>query len=730
MLFVLSFLFVLACQTQSAFVEYQCVRITDTFENFINGTWVLQLDFEPFTCPEGVKMDPTTTLTGIKSRQMDKLVYNEKDTHIDKRYFKVGTELLTITNHVNKRLTPVAIGLAAGFGFGGFVSILSGVLFDYYKPAIQPNPIYIRPKEDPNANYFEQLRLLEIKDAEAKLKKAVKKAQLMDPTQTAPAKRTGKQGQWCTAVKAQAVPLNNNQPSTSAAAIQGPSGTGPTPPPTPNWTKGTPAPKIGTEKPKKRKNNESFLRNPKVIRITDSPAPIVVQAAISPSLEIEIVDLTDEVNPDLDADVIIIEDRAETFVNNQPGTSMAVLSRVCEDLNPTGIPALDLFRETEVGLITISSSSSSSSSSNAGTIELSSGGHAPINDPRLLTGVQPLSAVIHNAPAVRTHADPGFTQDHMDLAPRRGRQAWMGLGWCSATDSVGNTCTMDSFLSHVVLLDNQDSNYFNQVLRLVSSPTEQTVRNVVRISRTRGLRQQQRSDRIHLTWAQAFPDRFTEERSATGERHINALGSEYNSIIMPMVNSSQIFISHVCACPNEEPLFHSIRNRVLERGTNWNATTIGWFVNSEIQNPNTRSGTTLENINCDNCLTNYQAIRGYVLESTWFHSFAINEDNQDQTAFDLDSYPHTLEFEELVTGNTVHFDIGYISIGTVSRYVNGQMVPAVTHQTSIHYIEGEGWRHYDGMRIVDTLSDVPNNLHLTHRVIAINYFRRVIRRNP
>ena len=725
---VVVLLLVLLCQTQSAFVEYQCVRITDTFENFINGTWVLQLDFEPFSCPEGVKMDPATTLTGIKPTQMDKLVYKEKDTHIDKRYFKVGTELLTITNHVTKRLTPVAIGLAAGLGFGGFVSILSGVLFDYYKPADQPNPIYVRPKEDPNANYFEQLRLLEIKDAEAKLKKAIKKAQLMDPTQTAPAKRTGKQGQWCTAVKAQAVPLNNNQPSTSAATNQGPSGTGPTPPPTPSWTKGTPAPKVVTEEPKKRKNNEPFLRNPKIIRLTDSPVPIVVHAAVSPNLEIEIVDLTDEINPESDPDVIVVENRGETFINNQPGTSMTVLSRVCEDLNPTGVPELDHFRETEVGVVVISSSSSSSSSSE--TIELSSGGYAPVNNPQLLPGVQPMSAVINNAPAVRTHADPSFSQDSLDLTPRRGRQAWMGLGWCSMSATVGNTCTMDSFLSHVVLIDNQDSTYFNQALRLVSSPTEQAVRSIVRISRTRGLRHQQRSDRIHQTWVETFPDRFTEEVSANGESHINALGSEYNSIIMPMVNSSQLFISHVCACPNEEPLLHSLRNNVLERGTSWNATTIGWFVNSEIQDPNTRSGTTLENINCINCLSNYQALRGYVLESTWFHSFAVNEDNQDQTAFDLESYPRTLEFEELVTGNTVYFDIAYISVGTVSRYINGQMTPAISHQTSIHHIEGVGWRYYDGMRIVDTLSDVPNNLHLTHKVTAINYFRRIVRKNP
>jgi len=115
----------------------------------------------------------------------------------------------------------------------------------------------------------------------------------------------------------------------------------------------------------------------------------------------------------------------------------------------------------------------------------------------------------------------------------------------------------------------------------------------------------------------------------------------------------------------------------------------------------------------------------YVLESTWFHSFEINDMTQDPSVFDLDSYPRTLEFEELVTGNLVYLDIAYISISTVSRNVN-----AVTHQTSLHFIEGEGWRYYDGMNIVNTLSDVPANLHLNNRVTSINYFRRIVRRDP
>ena len=724
MLTIIGLILILACQTQTAFVEYQCVKITESFEDLINGTWILQLDFEPFSCPEGVKMDPNTTLTGVKSRQMDKLVYNEKSTHIDKRYFKVGTELLIITNHVVKRLSPVAIGLWAGLGFGSFTAFLSGILFHVNKPEDYPKPVYVRPREDPNANYFEQLRLLEIKDAEYKLKSALKKAQSMDPTQTAPAKKTGKQGEWCTAVVAKSVSLsNNNAPSTSAAARPGPSGTGPTPPPTPSWTKETPAPRVGTERPNKRKNNQPFIRDPKVLRISDRPAPIAVQASVSADGEIEVFDVSDG----SDSDVVIVETRGETFINNMPGSSLSVHSRVCEDIHPTGVAELDHFRETQVALVTVRDSSSSSSSSN--TVEISSDEQTPGNR-ELLPGVQPFYEVINNAPAIRTHGDPSFVRDALDETPRLGRQAWMDIGWGTPSRRVTNTCNMDSFLSHVTYTNNVDPSYFNQVLRLVSSEVEDAIRRILRITQIQGLSQRQMDDKIHMTWVQATRERYPiAELSTDGESHINVIGSEFNSITTPMVNSSQIFISHVCACPDEEPLLHQIRSRVLAGRSSWTATTIRWFTNSEIQDQNSRTGTTMEAVRCDACTENYRAVRGYVLESTWFHSFELDE-RQDQTTFDLDSYPRSLEFEELVTGNIVYFDIAYISMVTRPQMVNGRMVPSTQHQTSLHYIEGEGWRYYDGMNMVNTLSAVPNNLYNSNRVVSINYFRRVVRKNP
>ena len=185
MFVLLGILLILSTQAQSAFVEYECVKITNTYEDFINENWVLQIDFEPISCPEGVKMDPRTTLTVAKAERMDKLVFREDRQHMDERYLQVGTELLIVTNHVTKRLDPVSFGSVMGIGIAAVVGALATIILVDKNP---PVPRYIRYKEDVNANYHEQLRLQEIKDAQSKLRKAMEKAKSLDPTQVAPAK--------------------------------------------------------------------------------------------------------------------------------------------------------------------------------------------------------------------------------------------------------------------------------------------------------------------------------------------------------------------------------------------------------------------------------------------------------------------------------------------------------------------------------------------------------------
>ena len=105
----------------------------------------------------------------------------------------------------------------------------------------------------------------------------------------------------------------------------------------------------------------------------------------------------------------------------------------------------------------------------------------------------------------------------------------------------------------------------------------------------------------------------------------------------------------------------------------------------------------------------------------------MRDSSQTQEVFNFDSYPRTLEFEELETRETVYFDLAYISMGTRFVYdpVTRQMTPRLGHQTSAHLIEGEGWRYYDGMN-GGALTDMPSNLHISKEITSVNYVRRVI----
>ena len=728
MFVLLGLLLTLAIQTQSAFVEYQCVKITNTFEDLIDNEWILQLDFEPISCPEGMKTDPTTTLNSLKSEKMDKLLLREKKTHMDKRYFEVGTTLLVITNHITKRFAPVAFGSVLGIGGASVLGAIVSIAFVAYEP---PVPRWIKPKEDVNSNYHEQLRLQEIKDAEAKLRRALEKAKSMDPTQTAPAKKTGKRGEWCTAVVSKKVISlsNNNAPGGNAAPVPGSSGNGPTPPPTPSWSKGTPAPKVVTEESKKRKNNEPFLRRPKVIRISDSPVQIAADAVGNAHNEVEIVDLTD------DADVVINENRGEVFINAQPGTSLAINTRVCEDLYPLGDPSADHFRETEVVLV----SSGSSTPDSHGTIDLifspspSAISESASPNTRGVDGVETFNTVISNLPALRVyanpHPDPIMNRDLLPERPGHSTHPWPNLGWGSTAQRVGNTCVIDSFLSHIIYIYNRIPDYFNQVLRLVDSRGEMAVRNVLRLSRNPAFRGQSRDDQIHLQWASSFNDIFTNTRvDANGIPHYDLAGSESHAIVQPLIDSTRIWIAHVCICTGMDYQMQPTFSNNLRRATTWSASTIGWFRTAEIEHPRASDSiTTLEDLDCRTCHSNFRAVRGYVSVSTWFHNFYMKEDQQDPSVFDWDSYPRTLEFEELETGNIVHFDIAYFSISIQQHidFVNRRMVPAIGHQTSVHWIEGEGWRYYNGMSATAGLTPVRSNLHTTHVVSAVTYFRRI-----
>jgi len=703
---------------------YRCVRIERVKEEYIAGSWTLQVEFEPFPCPGHFHLDSRTIQHGYQPVDTNLAFFSEMKTHLDHRYLQVGTELAIYEDSRAKRAIQLA---PLFFSFGGaLLATITTLILNSGGP-VNKSPIKHVVHRVEDSNYLEQLRLQEIKDAEYKLRKANEKAlelaKSMDPNQVAPAKKSGRQGQWCTAVGSKAIVLNNNNPSASHSAQGiGPAGNGPTPPPTPRWSKGTPAPRIITQAPRKRKNNVPFIRDPKSKRIQSN---VVVQARINPNLDIEVVQIDDE----SDDDIIVLP--TETIVSARPGSSLVVNSRVCQTNNPTGLSHYDHFRDTEVNFIR-----------NSPTV-------FDVPDSPTVFDV-PDSPTVFDVPDSPTVFDvpdspqPGsrlqvFSRVIATLAPTRTQMhfptnlnsiqpnyQWRGNRWGSQSDPIENTCIIDSFLSHVIYIARRNPAYFYHVLRLTNSRAESAIREIISTANSNDYSPRQRSNLIHDHWVSAFPEIFT--RVSQNDGHINIAGSETSSIVLPMANSSQIWIAHHCNCANTESRLLRVED---DNGIVWSANTIGWF--QSISFPNTPR-TDATNMECDQCLSNYRAVRGFVSESTWHHNFYLREENQQDSLFDFDSYPRTLVFEELVTGNTVYFDLGFFSISTPFRMIPvsnprpGQSrfhVP-LQHQTSVHFIEGQGWRYYDGMQNGGQLQDLPDLSSKTHDVKSVTYFRRVL----
>ena len=705
-------LFLTAVESASMKGQFHCVRISKVREEIVNTSVILKVDYKPIRCPHHFILDNMSEQQGLQSLESNTAIFNETNVDFDPRYFQEGTEIAILVNTGLSR-SKRAIALAPLFYSFGALLFTAISVWVIQTSTTNLSPVYVshRPKDDPNGNYLEQLRLQEVKDAENKIKKLIGYAQEMDPTQVAPAKKSGKRGEWCTAIQSKAISLNDNYRAGQNAAQGvgigiGPGGNGPTPPPTPNWSKGTPAPKIAiTENPRKRKQNEPFIQDPKRTRPS-----IVVDAVVHENFDVEVVNLIDEEDDD-----IVYLGRSETVIRANPGSNLVVSSRTCRENTGEDLGYGEDFREAQLHLVQDPVTLADSDSDSSGV---------RVIDPDL--SLQ--SRVIAELPEIRARLlFPTRTQNQYAVADQ-----WRGNQWGSRSDPIENTCIMDSFLSHVIYISRRNPNYFYQVMRLIDDQGERALRNVIRTGNSDDYSVRQRSNLIHEHWVSAFPEVFT--KVSQNGRHVDVGGSEEEAIIGQLRNSSALWIAHQCNCPNSEPGMLSIRSG--GRRIPWNPQTLSWFQSTSFPAPDTRKETESFNLDCNQCLLQRRPVRGFIAESTWVHNFFLSdEDVQDASVFDWDSYPRTLVFEELGTGNTVYFDIGYFSISTpftiVERYNArlGRMErqAALGHQTSVHFIEGMGWMYYDGMdfSLAGQLREVPEALHKKKVVRSVTYFRRV-----
>jgi hypothetical protein len=416
--------------------------------------------------------------------------------------------------------------------------------------------------------------------------------------------------------------------------------------------------------------------------------------------EIEVIHVDD------DEDIIQIQEASETLIRMRPGTSLIATSRVCDNLRSSS---------TASGLNQIEQSNL--------VIMPSSDDNTPLSSPgsRGVPNVSFEAAVILSLPETRTTSvtlarnipNTHYTED----------QWWLGLLWGSLASTYGNTCNMDSFFSHIVYLQRRYPAYFYTVMNLVDNTAENAIFEIIKIARNDVYGPRSRNRLIRENWISRFPNVFTNIIQRDGIDTVNCLGGEGANIYQQLTNSSRMWLAHECNC--DQTSFQLNGYSVLR----WTAESLRWLSNANT--PAVRLSnhlTSLERLTCHQCLNSYRFLRGFIATSTWIHQFLIDSPNA-QEPFRFETYPTIIEFIELTTQRTVQFELAYFSIGsemgTAIDPTTGRrrVTNPLTHQTSVHYIEGRGLQYYDGANFPDG-TDIPDNLWNDHTVISVTYIRK------
>jgi len=278
---------------------------------------------------------------------------------------------------------------------------------------------------------------------------------------------------------------------------------------------------------------------------------------------------------------------------------------------------------------------------------------------------------------------------------------WRGTIWGDLGSGVTNTCVMDSFFSHIIYISRRYPRYFRIHLNLANNRAETFI---LFLSRNTNLRASifEMSNGVHKSWIRSItPGLFP--TNIVGD--VDMASRQHQAVITHMPDSCRMWFIYQCQCDTTS-------RSELDRF--WRPSQLHIMNKPEIGNPGPQGAVKT----CGNCQQGFRYTRGLVSQATWFHSFRISIG-----PYSRDQFPRSIQMQEIGTNAIVHFDIGYFLYNT--RGVNFM---GLGHQTSVHWIEGEGYRFYDCT--TSNLGPIPANLDQDNFIEAAVYFRRYDETRP
>jgi len=292
-------------------------------------------------------------------------------------------------------------------------------------------------------------------------------------------------------------------------------------------------------------------------------------------------------------------------------------------------------------------------------------------------------------------------------------------GLVADTPDYANTCNIDSFLTHLILLSYGDPQLARKLFVTENSRVEGGLTEIIDRYWS-GVRNRENhvslSNEIKGMWIKAANLPFGKRKR---NQPVNMYGSEYSNVYEPLKQNTIFVTTTICQCPSS-PYRLTIRNQLpptfstasqIHRYAGWAPITIS---------PSDR---------CTECQNagNTEIRYSFVADTTWVLSFECPKDVY--TSFDPQNLAVELAMPDAFRpAEFVDFDLGYLSYSTQTPSTSSA-TNELYHQVSFHFIAGE-WFLYDDAENDGRLRHMTQNamLEMIQReqlsFIAANYFRR------
>lgn len=309
-----------------------------------------------------------------------------------------------------------------------------------------------------------------------------------------------------------------------------------------------------------------------------------------------------------------------------------------------------------------------------------------------------------------------------NLSQRTTVLAWKGLNWF--TDKVKNSCTLDSFLTFMILKGKLDSSYTKRNFLVPQSPAEAILTEIINQYRKLPFtlsvpNQKLANQNFKQLWIKTFNPQF--KNHLASDSVIDYVGSELTNVIEHLSTSATMFLSMSCKCQENNAQKISVKKIIFKSVDLTELKKIAWPAKDtsiSLNEPAILGFHRQYRSSCKACVSDLKVDYIFVPTSTWVLYFMFSPSSLE--VINVFQVPKLfVALEMFLYNQDSTFELGYISCVTTTAVNN------VFHHLSFQYFNSKFY-YYDDLKGGELILSPDPNLTIKVKklkVEAVVYFR-------